>query len=122
MRGVRCASMSPNTAGVIISLEGRTAIVTGGSRGIGRACSLTLARAGAKVAVHYHTREADADEVVSAIRKTGGTAIAVCAELSDEEQVAAMVDNVVAGLGTPAILVNNAGIWEGSAIDLMTLA
>ena len=113
--------MSQAGGGVVISLEGRTAIVTGGSRGIGRACSLLLARAGARVAVHYHAREDEARQVVSAIRGSGGEAVAAHAEISEEGSVEAMVQKVAAELGAPVILVNNAGIWEGSGIDRMTL-
>lgn len=114
--------MTQGSSGLIVSLEGRTAIVTGGSRGIGRACSLILARAGAKVAVHYHAREEDAREVVSTIRAAGGRALEVRAEIAEETQVEAMVATVASELGPPTILVNNAGIWEGCAIDQMTLA
>ena len=114
--------MSQGRKGLIVSLEGHTAIVTGGSRGIGRACSLILARAGAKVAVHYHAREEEARDVVSTIGQAGGAALDVRAEISEEDQVDAMVETVASRLGAPTILVNNAGIWEGRAIDQMTLA
>jgi len=114
--------MSQGRKGLIVSLEGHTAIVTGGSRGIGRACSLILARAGAKVAVHYHARKEEARDVVSTIGQAGGAALDVRAEISEEDQVDAMVETVASRLGAPTILVNNAGIWEGRAIDQMTLA
>jgi 3-oxoacyl-[acyl-carrier protein] reductase len=105
-----------------ISLEGHTALVTGGSRGIGRACSLLLGRAGARVAVHFRAREQEAARIVEAIRSEGGTALALRAEISDEAQVGEMVARTASELGPPTILVNNAGIWEGRAVDEMTLA
>src|SRR5206468_4742337 len=114
------STTAPGPAG--IDLRGDTALVTGGSRGIGRACCLMLAQAGAQVMVHYRTREMEAAEVTGAIRAAGGVAVALSADLADEAQVGRLVSGAVSSLGAPTILVNNAGIWEGRAIDELTLA
>lgn len=91
-------------------LEGRVALVTGASRGIGRAIALRLAREGADVAVNYR-RDADAaGEVVSGIEAMGRRALAYAASVDQVDQCAAMVEAVVADLGGIDILVNNAGI------------
>lgn len=90
--------------------EPRIAVVTGGSRGIGRAIASHLAAAGNHVAVNFASRGDAAAEVVESIRSAGGTAMAVAADVSDEEAVAAMFERVAAELGPPTILVNNAGI------------
>lgn len=94
----------------------RTALVTGGSRGIGRAIALQLAGQGCNVAVNYATRSGAADEVVAAIRDAGGTAIAVGADVSDADAVESMYAEIGATLEPPTIVVNNAGITRD---DLM---
>ena len=91
-------------------LDGKRAIVTGGSRGIGRAIALALAREGARVAVNYTSHPSAADEVVSMIRAGGGEAIAVRADVAEKAAVDAMVCNVVNEFGGIDILVNNAGV------------
>ncbi len=88
----------------------RVALVTGGSRGIGRAVALRLGELGHRVAVNYASRADAAEEVVGAICQTGGEAMAVGADVGDEDAVAAMFEEVGAGLGPVEILVNNAGI------------
>ena len=88
----------------------RVALVTGGSRGIGRAVCLELARRGHPVAVNYATRADAAEEVVAEIEEMGGKAMAVGADVADEDQVTEMFDAVAEGLGQVAVLVNNAVI------------
>jgi 3-oxoacyl-[acyl-carrier protein] reductase len=94
-------------------VEGLAAIVTGASRGIGRATALTLAREGAKVVVNYRQRSREADEVVGKIEKAGGDAFAFQADVADRESVRAMVEETVKRFGGVDILVNNAGIGRG---------
>jgi 3-oxoacyl-[acyl-carrier protein] reductase len=91
-------------------LEGKTAIVTGASRGLGRAIALAFAREGADVLVNYASREAQAREVAAAIEGLGRKAIVHRADVSDAGQVRAMVEAAVSGFGRVDILVNNAGI------------
>jgi 3-oxoacyl-[acyl-carrier protein] reductase len=88
----------------------RTALVTGGSRGIGRAVAEALAAAGNRVAVNYRRGADAAAEVVSGIVAAGGEALPVAADVGDAEAVAAMFDQVSAEFGPVEILVNNAGI------------
>lgn len=91
-------------------LKGRTALITGGSRGIGRAIALELAAAGAGVALSYRRDEDSAREVVERIAADGGRAQAFQASLEDPEQVERLADQAIAGFGTIDILVANAGI------------
>ena len=88
----------------------RVALVTGGSRGIGRAISLKLAEAGCDVAVLYAGREDAANETVAAIEAMGVRAMAVKCDVADEQQTADAVKQVSDALGVPDVLVNNAGI------------
>ena len=92
------------------NLSGRTALVTGASRGIGRAIALGLAEAGASVAVNYRERAEAAEEVCGLITGAGGRAFPAQADVTDPDAVAAMVKRVVEELGGLDILVNNAGI------------
>lgn len=91
-------------------LEGKVALVTGGSRGIGRAIAIRLAAEGAKVAVNYAGNQAAAEEVKAIIEAQGGTVLLVQADVSDTAAAAAMVTRVHEELGGLDILVNNAGI------------
>jgi len=91
-------------------LEGKTAIVTGSSRGLGRAIALAIAREGADVLVNFASREEPAKEVAAAIEQLGRRVILHRADVSDGVQARAMVEMAVATFGRVDILVNNAGI------------
>jgi 3-oxoacyl-[acyl-carrier protein] reductase len=90
----------------------RVALVTGASRGIGRAIATNLAAAGNAVAVNYRSRRDAAVEVVAAIEAMGGTALAVAADVGDADAVTEMVGEIAERLGPISILVNNAGITD----------
>ncbi len=96
------------------------ALVTGGSRGIGRACAVALAGAGHAVAVNYSSNADAASEVVSAIQATGGTAIAVGGDVGNAEAVASVFEQVTTDLGPVDILVNNAGITRDGLLLRMS--
>ncbi len=89
-------------------LKGKVALVTGGGTGIGKATSLLFAGEGADVAVNFSRSRSDAEETVSEIRQLGSQAIAVCADISNDDAVRSMVGKVVTTLGRLDILVNNA--------------
>lgn len=95
-----------------MDLAPRTALVTGGSRGIGRAVAQILAAAGARVAVNYRRDETAANSIVSEIRASGGVAIALAGDVSDPAQAKELARDVVSAWQRLDILVNNAGIWE----------
>jgi len=97
------------------SLDGKVALVTGGSRGIGAAISRELAKAGAKVALNYRAGQETADEVAGEI---GG--LAVRADVSKPEEVQALIERVEGGLGDIDALVNNAGVTRDTLIARMT--
>ena len=104
-------------------LEGKVALVTGGSRGIGRAIAVRLAREGCHVAVNYHASEEAALRVLEEVRGAGVRGMVVHGDVADEDQVEAMVSEVREELGPVDVLVNNAGIhkhhksWEMSVED-----
>jgi 3-oxoacyl-[acyl-carrier protein] reductase len=100
-------------------LEGKIALVTGASRGIGRAVALELARQGANVAVNYAGSEAKANEVVDMIRSLGREAFAVQADVARAEDVERMVKTVLDQFGRLDILVNNAGITRDNLLMRM---
>jgi len=92
------------------NLEGKVAIVTGGSRDIGRSCSIKLAEAGAKVAVNYHSSKAAGEETVATIEKAGGTAILVKGDMMRKADVANLIAEARKAFGDDIhVLVNNVG-------------
>ncbi len=100
-------------------LQNKAALVTGGSRGIGRSIALKLAEKGAKVAVNYAGREDAANETVNLIKQKGGEAFAIQADVSNAGEVQQMVKQVIAAFGSLDILVNNAGITRDNLIMRM---
>jgi NAD(P)-dependent dehydrogenase (short-subunit alcohol dehydrogenase family) len=104
-----------------MGLEGRTALVTGSSRGIGRAIALRLAGEGANVIVNFRSREREAQEAVSQIQEKGGKAIACRADVSRFEEVDAMVQEATRSVGPIDILVNNATIHRGRKVEKLPL-
>jgi 3-oxoacyl-[acyl-carrier protein] reductase len=100
-------------------LAERVALVTGGSRGIGRAIALDFARQGAKVVVNYNQKADAAQEVVSLITGMGGQAIAVQADVANLEQATALVKAAADAYGQLDILVNNAGLTRDGLIMMM---
>ncbi len=103
-------------------LTGKTAIVTGGSRGIGRAIALCLAEEGAKVAVIYAGNTSAAEETLQAITEKGGQAISIQCDVANEDAVNAMVKQVKEQFGSVDILVNNAGITRDGLLMRMKTA
>jgi 3-oxoacyl-[acyl-carrier protein] reductase len=102
-------------------LTGKVAIVTGASRGIGRAIALELASVGAKVAVNYASSSGAADELVAQIVGSGGEAIAIGADVSKAEQIDALVSTVMDKWGRVDVLVNNAGITRDTLLLRMKI-
>ena len=101
-------------------ISGRIALVTGASRGIGRAIAMSLAEAGSDVAVNYQVNEKKAQEVCALIKGLGRRALAVQADVSRAEEVSGLVKTVEKELGTISILINNAGISTPRGLDEMT--
>ena len=94
------------------SLAGRTALVTGGAKGIGRACCVRLAQAGANVAINYLTSDEQARVTADLVEQAGVRAHLICADVASPEQVTAMVSEVIDALGPVDLLVNNAGVFH----------
>jgi glucose 1-dehydrogenase len=102
-------------------LEGQRAIVTGANSGIGEGVAKALAEAGARVVVNYVAGPDKAEQVVDEIRRTGGEAVAVRADVSKEEQVEAMFEQTIAAWGSVDIVVNNAGLQRDARLHEMSL-
>ncbi len=103
-----------------VAAEGRVALVTGGSRGIGRAISLELASAGHRVVVNYSSNEEAANQVLAEISALDGEAIACQADVSDGDQVTRLFETIEGELGPVTILVNNAGITRDNLLLRMS--
>ncbi len=101
-------------------IDGKTALVTGGSRGIGRAIALELAREGAKVAINFASSEGKAQVVAEEITKLGGTAILAQANIANPGEARAMVEKVARSFTHLDILVNNAGLTRDALLPRMT--
>jgi 3-oxoacyl-[acyl-carrier protein] reductase len=101
-------------------LKGKIGLITGASRGIGKAIATALARAGADVAVNFRTNERAAREVVEQIKREGTRSIVVQADVSSGKEVARMVAFVEQELGPVSILINNAGIATARTIDTIS--
>ncbi|MCM3709973.1 3-oxoacyl-[acyl-carrier-protein] reductase [Sporosarcina luteola] len=99
--------------------EGKSAIVTGASRGIGREIAILLGKEGARVAVNYSGSKEKAEEVVELIKQSGGDAFAIQANVSDAEQVKEMIDETLKTFGSIDMLVNNAGITRDNLLMRM---
>jgi 3-oxoacyl-[acyl-carrier protein] reductase len=104
----------------MIDLSGRTALVTGGNRGIGRAVAMALARAGADVALTYHTRDADARETASAIEAIGRRVLVQQADVGRRDDLTRIAEEALRAFGAVDILVNNAGIIRPQPIAEIT--
>jgi glucose 1-dehydrogenase len=103
-------------------LKGQSALVTGANSGIGLAVAIALANDGANVVVNYVTRPEAADDVVKQIETGGGNAVAIKADVSKEDEVQAMFQQMYDKYGTIDILVNNAGLQRDSPLESMSLA
>jgi glucose 1-dehydrogenase len=113
--------MSNDTLDPRKPLKNQKALVTGASSGIGEACAMALGAAGAAVVVNYLSDTAEANRVVEAIRRAGGDAMAIQADVSNEDQVKAMFRQMIQELGTIDILINNAGLQQDALFHEMTL-
>lgn len=106
----------------MISLDGKKALITGGSRGIGRATAILLAQAGADVAINYFNQEKAALEVKEEVRKLGRDCLVWKADISRKDQVEELVGTLLKSWNRVDILVNNAGIWTYGEIGNMESA
>lgn len=101
----------------MIDLTGKSVLVTGGARGIGRACCQMFAQAGARVAVNFRVETPSANLVVEEIERAGGEAFCLSADVARRDETEMLVRETVARFGSLDVLVNNAGIWKGAPVD-----
>ncbi len=101
-------------------LDGQTAVVTGASRGIGRACAIELARAGANVVINYNTNEEAANSCKEAVEAEGVKALVVQADVSDAAQAKSLIETAEKEFGQVDILVNNAGVNRDRMVQRMS--
>lgn len=106
----------------IIDLKGKRAVVTGGSRGIGKATAVLLARAGADVGIAYRTQEEEASETLGAIKRAGGHGWALAADLGDRDGVTALFERVDSEFGWLDVFVVNHGIWPPEYVPVAEMA
>jgi 3-oxoacyl-[acyl-carrier protein] reductase len=112
--------MSNATSNIVQKLNGKVAIVTGSSKGIGAGIAERLARDGASVVVNYARSDKEAAAVVARITAAGGKAVAVQADVSRPEQVQPLIDAALRHFGKLDILVNNAGVYQLDSLDTIT--
>lgn len=105
-----------------MQLEGQSALVTGGTRGIGRAIAVALAKAGADVAITYNSNEALAQEVVAELQASGRKAVAYKVDVAKAEEAQSCIERTIAELGKLDILVNNAGVTKDTLLMRMSEA
>ncbi len=107
----------------LFSLRGRCVLVTGGSRGIGRAACIAFAQAGADVAVHYHTRRVEAEQVAAEVETAGQRAAVVHADVTRAAEVETMMRDVAAFVGNGGlhVLFNNAGVYPSGSLESLSV-
>jgi 3-oxoacyl-[acyl-carrier protein] reductase len=109
-------------AGLSLGLRGKRALVTGGSRGVGRATALMLARAGADVVIGYHSRAEEAEAVVAELRALGVRAAAQASDLGTPWGAEILFERCLVELGGIDLFVGNAGIWPAEDVPIATMA
>ena len=101
-------------------LNGKVALITGGSRGIGRQVAIALAQQGADIALNYHKSQTEADQVMSEVKGYGVRCITVCADVSKAIEVTRMVDTIKNTMSSVQILINNAGVSRPQSLQEIT--
>ena len=104
----------------MINLKGKTVLITGGSRGLGKACAVMFADAGAKIGINYVAADNTAQELKSEIEKHSGICELFKGDITKENTAKKIVDDFVKTFGQIDILINNAGIWKEAPVDEMT--
>jgi len=104
----------------MFSLKGKNALVTGGSRGIGKGIVKALSDAGANVIINYNSKKEEAENLAAEIKKQGGSAIALAGDVSNREKVMEMFENIKSKYGSLDILVNNAGVVSSEPLEKIT--